>query len=100
MNELTRVRFLLFQKFYNSVKKESYFQDKNRSYKRTSKGELLNYKIEGLKVYLEDFSKLSEKEQDELILLDEYLIYSVIFNQNKKIIDELSSLIVIEDKDY
>ena len=94
------ILLIAIQKFYNSVKKESYFQDKNRSYKRTSKGKLLNYKIEGLKVYLEDFSKLSEKEQDELILWDEYLIYSVIFNQNKKIIDELSSLIAIEEKDY
>ena len=84
-----------FFRLYNSVKKHSYTWYKSRSYKRTKEGEVLNRKIEGLKNYLKDFSLLTEKEQQELILWEEYLIYSVIFNINHKIINELSSLIEV-----
>ena len=45
-------------------------------------------KLEGLKKYLEDFSSLENKSEEELILWEDYLIYSVIFNQNEKIIKE------------
>lgn len=87
--------FISVQKFYRSVKAESYYQNKNNSYKRTVKGEEINYKIEGLKNYLKDFSLLSNKEQQELVLWEEYLIYSVIFNMNDKIINDLTKLITI-----
>lgn len=55
---------------------------------RTKKGEQVNEKLEGLKKYLEDFSSLENKSEEELILWEDYLIYSVIFNQNEKIIKE------------
>lgn len=55
---------------------------------RTKKGEEVNEKLEGLKKYLEDFSSLENKSEEELILWEDYLIYSVIFNQNEKIIKE------------
>lgn len=87
--------FIAVQKFYKSVKVESYYQNKNNSYKRTVKGEEINYKIEGLKNYLKDFSLLSNKEQQELVSWEEYLIYSVIFNMNDKIINDLTKLIII-----
>lgn len=87
------IRIIKYSKFYNSVKDEAYYQYKSRSYTRTEEGEILNKKIEGLKNYLKDFSALTEKEQQELILWEEYLIYSVLFNTNHKIIKELSSLI-------
>lgn len=66
------------------------------SYSRTEKGEEVNRKIEGLKQYITDYSLLKEKEQNELILWEEYLIYSVIFGLNKtSIVDEISKLIEI-----
>lgn len=57
-------------------------------YVRTKKAENLNGKLEGLKKYLQDYSSLKEKTADELVIWEDYLIYSVIFNQNEKIIKE------------
>ena len=67
------------------------------SYSRSEKGEELNKKIEGLKQYIKDYSLLNEKEQNDLMLWDEYLIYSVIFDINStEIVEEISKLIEIE----
>ncbi len=60
----------------------------NNPYKRSNLGEEINQKLEGLKLFFQDFSLLDEKEAKELILWKDYLIYSVMFNQNKKIIEE------------
>ena len=60
----------------------------NEPYVRTKIGEQTNEKLEGLKKYLEDFSSLENKSEEELIIWEDYLIYSVIFNQNEKIIKE------------
>jgi len=57
-------------------------------YVRTKNGEQVNEKLEGLKKYLEDFSSLENKSEEELVLWEDYLIYSVIFNQNEKIIKQ------------
>ena len=57
-------------------------------YVRTKKAENLNEKLEGLKKYLKDYSSLKEKTADELVIWEDYLIYSVIFSQNEKIIKE------------
>jgi uncharacterized membrane protein len=56
---------------------------------RTKKGEILNEKLEGLKNYLKDFSNMHEMEEESLTLWEDYLIYSVIFNQNTKIIKNI-----------
>lgn len=80
---------------YRFASKNSYSYHKSKSYKRTESGEELNKKIEGLKNYLKHFSSLSEKEREEIILWEEYLIYSVTFGLNNKILNELSSLIDI-----
>lgn len=48
-------------------------------------GETINENLEGLKNYLRDFSSINEKDEKSLILWEDYLIYSVIFNQNTKI---------------
>lgn len=57
-------------------------------YVRTKKGEQVNEKLEGLRKYLEDFSSLDTKSEEEMAIWEEYLIYSVMFNQNEKIIKE------------
>ena len=62
---------------------------KKHSYIRTKKGEILNKNLEGLKNYLKDFSTLGEKDENSLILWEDYLIYSVIFNQNTKTIKNI-----------
>lgn len=58
---------------------------KKNSYIRTKKGE----DLEGLKNYLKDYSNISEKDEKSLTLLEDYLIYSVIFNQNTKVIKNI-----------
>lgn len=62
-------------------------------YERTKLGNELNEKIEGLKLYIKDYSLLNEKQKEELILWDEYLIYSVQFKQNKEIQKKINKLI-------
>lgn len=68
------------------------------SYGRTEKGEAINKKIEGLKQYMSDYTSLSEKGKDELIIWEEYLIYSVIFGLNDTIVKEMSELIDINER--
>lgn len=66
-------------------------------YLRTKKGEELNKKIEGLKKYIRDYSSLYGKGRKDLIIWEEYLIYSVIFDINDTtIVNEISNLIDIE----
>ena len=60
---------------------------------RTSKGEVVNWKLEGLKNFLKDFSLLNEKTKEELIVWQDYLIYSVIFKQNTKISEKYKNII-------
>jgi len=43
-----------------------------------------------------DYSLLNEKSKNELIIWEEYLIYSVIFDLNDTIVQEMSKLIEIE----
>ena len=62
---------------------------KQNGYIRTKKGEILNENLEGLKNCLKDFSTLHEKDENSLTLWEDYLIYSVIFNQNTKIIKNI-----------
>lgn len=60
--------------------------------KRTNKGEEINTKLEGLKNYIQEYSKLKEKNANDILLWEEYLIYSVIFNINDNVIKEMDAL--------
>ena len=62
---------------------------------RTKKGQEINLRLEGLKNFLKDFSTLDQKTQEQLVLWDEYLIYSVLFEQNEKIVSEYMKYIKI-----
>lgn len=73
----------------------SYCYMANNSYKRTSKGKEINLKLEGLKNYLKEFNNLDDKQQNDLIIWEEYLIYSVMFNLNKSIVEDMKDLIII-----
>ena len=63
--------------------------NKNNDLVRTTNGEVINEKLEGLKNFLKDFSNVSDKNEDYLILLEDYLIYSVIFEQNTLIVKNI-----------
>ena len=60
--------------------------------KRTNKGEEINTKLEGLKNYIQEYSNLKEKNANDILLWEEYLIYSVIFNINDNVIKEMDKL--------
>ncbi len=65
-------------------------------YTRSKLGNEINLKLEGLKNFLKDFSILDERDKKEIILWKEYLIFSVMFNQNENIIKELSKSLNIK----
>ena len=65
-----------------------YMRLKVDNYQRTAAGDEINKKLEGLKIFIRDFSILEGREKKELILWKEYLIYSVVFNINMKVINE------------
>lgn len=57
-------------------------------YNRSKLAEELNKKLEGLKNYINEYSLLKDKTSEDITLWEDYLIYSVIFNQNNDIIEE------------
>lgn len=63
-------------------------KSKENLYSRTKLAEELNQKLEGLKNYLNEYSLLKDKTSEDITLWEDYLIYSVIFNQNNDIIEE------------
>lgn len=70
-----------------------YFAVKLFSFKRTDAGEEINVKLEGLKIFIKDFGNFEDREHKELAIWDDYLIYSVLFNIDKKAIKQLEKLI-------
>lgn len=75
----------------------SYIISKIKSFERTEKGEEINIKIEGLKNYIKNYTLLAEKEKNDLVVWEEYLIYSVLFDVNKQLTKDLSKLIKIKE---
>lgn len=75
----------------------SYIIFKINSFERTEKGEEINIKIEGLKNYIKNYTLLAEKEKNDLVVWEEYLIYSVLFDLNKQLTKDLSKLITIKE---
>lgn len=62
-------------------------------YVRNDEGKIINTKLEGLRKFLIDFSKIEDKTKEQLILWEDYLIYSVILGINTKLVDEVYSKI-------
>lgn len=58
-------------------------------YVRSKKGKEINLKLEGLKKYLIEFSKIEDKKSEELKFWEEYLVYSVIFEINTSVVDDI-----------
>lgn len=68
------------------------------SYSRTESGEDINKKLEGLKLYIKNYSLLKEKDKQSLQIWEEYYIYSVIFgiNKNDDMIEKIMELVEID----
>lgn len=61
------------------------------NYERTEKGNELAEKIVGLKKYINEFSMLSEREKEEVVLWEDFLTYAVLLEENEKIIKDIFS---------
>ena len=75
----------------NYITKES-----KNSWRLTKNGRNINIKLKGLKNYLQEYSIVEKRNIDELLLWEDYLIYSVMFKINKKIINEYKDIIRVE----
>lgn len=89
------ISVLVFGSFYSMIRglfsiTTRKVQKSTNFYTRTKKSKDIYKKLIGLKNYITDFSILDEREIKELILWEDYLIYSVIFNQNNDIVAEYS----------
>ena len=69
--------------------KSYYRMNKQNPYIRNKQARNINKKLEGLRNYMKDFSQLSESQYNEIVLWEDYLIYSVILGQNSKIVKEI-----------
>ncbi len=73
----------------------NYYTENNKNpLHRTHKGEEINLKLEGLKNYIKEYSLLNTREADEIEIWEDYLIYSVMFGQNERILNQYNQLIV------
>lgn len=70
------------RKIYNKHKEE------NR-YERTAESKILIEQIAGMKNYIHDFSLLSEKEKEAIILWKDFLVYAVLLEENETIIKDI-----------
>lgn len=63
-------------------------------YKRTFKGNKINNYLNGLKHFIKDFSNIDDERIQSIKLWDDYLIYSVMFKNNIKVLDEINKVII------
>ena len=61
------------------------------NYERTEKGNEIVEKIAGLKRFISEFSQLSQREKEEIVLWEDFLTYAVLLEENEKIIKDIFS---------
>lgn len=74
-----------------TIIKYSAIEYTTKLFRRTPEGEIASEKIAGMQNFLHDFSNLSEAHKQQLILWDDFLIYAVVLEENRRIIDEILS---------
>ena len=75
---------------YRWMKRKIYKEiEKDGMYERTKEGKILVEQMVGIKNYIHDFSLLSEKEKEDISLWEDFLIYAVVLEENKNIIDDI-----------
>lgn len=77
---------------YRMVYFFSYAYHKIKSYKLTDKGKEIKSKLDGLKLYIKEFSDLDDENKNSLMLWEDYLIYSVMFGVNKNIVNDMKCI--------
>lgn len=65
------------------------------SHFRTKNGALISQQLKGLQNFLSHYSLIDELKSQSLKLWNDYLIYSVIFEQNKEIVKEFDKMSII-----
>ena len=93
------ILFMLTSTYHDSYKNRSKSIHENLPFKRTKKVEEINEKIEGLKNYIADYSMLDERNLEEITLWEDYLVYSVLWKQNKNAIEEYKKYIKFEEEE-
>lgn len=73
-----------------------YFITGINNYKKTDLGNEINNKLEGLKNFIRDFSILNERDKKEVVIWDDYLVYSVMFGDNEKIMNQYNHSVKIK----
>ena len=68
-----------------------FFLTKIKHSKRSDLGNEINNRLEGLKNFIRDFTLLDERSKEELVIWEDYLIYSVLFGNNEKIYNEMKN---------
>ena len=66
-------------------------------YRLSKNGKELKKKLIGLKNYISQFSLLEEKDVKDLVLWEDYLIYSVIFDLNDDLISKMREKYIVFD---
>ena len=62
-------------------------------YHYTIQGKTIFTNLIGLKKYIQDYSAMKDRKKEDLILWEEYLIYSVMFGENNKIVEDICKLL-------
>jgi len=73
---------IIYLKSYNTMKNLN-------PYVRSKEAKDINSKLEGLKNYIKEYSLLKDKEYKDLIIWENYLVYSIILGNNTKIVKEV-----------
>lgn len=71
---------------------------KSNPYIRSKKAQEVNEKLNGLENFLKDFSNIKERSKDEVNLWQDYLIYSILFNQNNDVSKEIMTSLLPKNK--
>lgn len=87
---LISIYSIVFIPLYRFIKRITHkvTETKNR-YERTNESNILVEQIAGIKNYIDDFSLLSEKEKEHVILWEDFLIYAILLEENENIIKDI-----------
>jgi len=87
---ITTFFILIGTPIYRMVRRKIYKTiEGNNRYERTKESKILVEQIAGIKNYIHDFSLLSEKDKENVVLWNDFLIYAVLLEENEKIIDDI-----------
>ena len=87
---LLMIDVLIFTPFYLLARMVGYKRRGDVLWERTEIGNEMAEKAAGLARYIQDFTLLSEREKEEAILWDDYLVYAIVLEENEKIVKDIS----------